>query len=583
MRLRWSVLCFALAALAFAAGSLVPVRSASAHGNGSPTLVNADAACAQCHAAIYERYERTSKAQSSGVAADAFREGSYLNPASGVRYDLHVHNGVPTLGYERIAKGNALQGSETLAYYVGSGKRGRTYLFSRTADNAKLWYEAPVNWYTRRQSYAMAPAFEEAPNAPLALPTNPNCLHCHATGVNPPLKQAANAFANEPFRQGGVGCSSCHGDAAEHLRSHGKTRMLDLVQLPPAQRESICLQCHLEGDAVVYRPGRSLAQFKPGEDLAATAVYFVNASSPRTLGRASSQYEGLLRSACRRAAGEKLTCVSCHDPHATPGAAERVAWFRGKCLACHNAPHFDVASHHAEQPDCASCHMPSRPTTDISHEQTVNHDIEVYGKDGLPRGGAHAASTSPQVQAPLPAQGQRSGGHLAAFTQAVDLVPVGAAKASERDLVLAYAQLAARGSRPAFVKAEALLTKVQTSGQADLAVEEQMAYLAQLRGDTANAQDAYAKVLAADPENASALTNTAVLRARAGDVAGAEAALRAVIARHPAESTALVDLARLEAALGKREQALEYARQALHFNPDGPAPQQLLHELLRAK
>lgn len=222
------------AALACAAWSAFPARTASAHSKTAAHLNNPDLACATCHAEIYRRYQSTSKAHSSGVAADVFREGSYTNAASGVRYTLQVLNGVPTLSYERtVSTGrDALSGSEELAYFVGSGKRGRTYLFARTAGDAKLWYETPINWYTRASAYAMAPAFEEATSAPLALPTDPNCLHCHATGVNIALPQAHNAFADQPFSQGGVGCSSCHGDAAEHLRTGGKTHMLDLAHLP---------------------------------------------------------------------------------------------------------------------------------------------------------------------------------------------------------------------------------------------------------------------------------------------------------------------------------------------------------------
>lgn len=571
-----TALVFAL--LCCAAWYVFPGPTASAHqtaaslGPAASSLTNPDAACASCHADIYRRYEATSKARSSGVAAEVFGEGRYFNPASGVLYTMQWKQGTPALTYERTAlRGrNALSGSEALSYFVGSGKRGRTYLFSRAAGEAKLWYEAPVNWYTHAEGYAMAPAFEEATTAPLALPTDPNCLHCHATGVNTALPQAQHAFTGRPFSQGGVGCSSCHGDATEHLRTRGKAAMLELAKLSPPRRESICLQCHLEGDAVVYRPGKSLAQFKPGEDLADTALYFVNASSPRTLGRAGSQYEGLLRSACRRTSGEKLSCLTCHDPHSTPAASERVAFFRGKCLQCHNAPVFNAAQHHPQQPDCAACHMPSRPTTDISHEQTVNHDIEVYEKDGLPRRGP-ARSTLLAAK----------NGGVSAFLKAVDLVPVGPVNASDRDFGLAYAQFAARGNREAFSKAESLLQRAEQTGQADQAANEQIAYLAQLRGDAEKAREAYRRILEHDPANASVLTNTAVLQARAGHLAAAEQALREVIRRNPAEATALLDLAQIEAGSGRRAEAFALTQQALRFNPDDPAANQLLHSLAK--
>ena len=74
-------------------------------------------------------------------------------------------------------------------------------------------------------------------------------------------------FPERPFDQGGVGCSACHGDPSAHLAAHGHGAILNPAKMSVVARDSACVQCHLEGDAVVYRPGRSLAQFKPGDAL----------------------------------------------------------------------------------------------------------------------------------------------------------------------------------------------------------------------------------------------------------------------------------------------------------------------------
>lgn len=147
------------------------------------------------------------------------------------------------------------------------------------------------------------------------------------------------------------------------------------AKLAPAQRDSVCLQCHLEGDAAIYRAGESLAAYRPGEDLANFVVYFVDARNQEGGGRATSQYEALLRSACKRASGDKLTCTTCHDPHDSPTRDVRVSFYRNKCLACHTGERM-AKEHHPELQDCAACHMPTRETTDISHEQLTDHDIE---------------------------------------------------------------------------------------------------------------------------------------------------------------------------------------------------------------
>ena len=265
----------------------------------------------------------------------------------------------------------ALHGEKQLIYFIGSGHRGRTYLYQEKG----LWFEAPINYYSKKQLWDMAPNYSATKSMPAALPVDSNCLHCHATAVQAALPEARNKYDGPPFQQGGIGCAACHGDPSKHLAEQGHGPIVDPARLTPGRRDSICLQCHLEGDVAIYRAGTSLAQFRAGDDLADYAVYFVKASAESGGGRASSQYEALLRSACKVASGDKLTCTTCHDPHSSPSAEERVSYFRNKCLTCHTGPRM-AAGHHPEQKDCAVCHMPTREPTDISHEQATDHNIQ---------------------------------------------------------------------------------------------------------------------------------------------------------------------------------------------------------------
>ena len=227
-------------------------------------------------------------------------------------------------------------------------------------------------------------------------------------------------------------------------------------------RDSVCLQCHLEGDAAIYRAGESLAAYRPGEDLARFVVYFVDASRAEDGGRATSQYEALLRSACKRASGDKLTCTTCHDPHGSPTAAERVGFYRGKCLACHTGEKM-ATEHHPEQQDCAVCHMPTRQTTDVSHEQLTDHDIErVPGKARVER-----------------------------ISVRTKLIPVGGVSAGDRELGLAYAQFAERGNQQAGEKALALLRKAEAEGANDAESHVRLGFLEQVSGHPDEAQREY--------------------------------------------------------------------------------------------
>lgn len=479
---------------------------------------------------------------------DLFR-GAFRHEASGVEYKVFSRDGQPVMSYERspaeAAKdgGAAIQGERTLAYYIGSGRRGRTYLYQVDGQ----WFELPINYYGRRDVWDMAPAFERAKTMPADLPVDPSCLHCHATEVSAAMPEARSRYAGAPFGQGGVGCNACHGDPTRHLAAGGHGPIVNPGKLTPAKRDSACLQCHLEGDAVVYRPGRSLATFVPGEDLADSAVYFVKESSRDGGQRAASQYEALLKSACKAGSGDRLTCTTCHDPHSSPTAAERVSYFRQRCLSCHTGTKL-ATEHHPEQQDCAVCHMPTRPTSDISHEQLTDHNIQR----------THAYGTS------LRLSGLGSGG------AGETMVPVGDATVSRRELGLAYAQLAERGDRAAALRARELLREAEKNGQADVPVHVQLGFLEQVSGDQTRALAEYSAALERNPFERVALGNLAVLDAEAGRTTEALELLQRLFRADPSQTAAGLNLMFLECRLGSPEQVARELDRLAEFNPDDP-------------
>ncbi len=471
-------------------------------------------------------------ARGSGLATDELIPGQFHHSSSGVDYRVFLRDGAAwmSFGRDRKSPGGALSGERQLRYFIGSGHRGRTYLYQ--VDGR--WFELPINFYTRRDSWNMAPAFDDAGQMPDELPADPNCLHCHATDVQAALPTARNRFPGAPFEQGGIGCSACHGNPSAHLAQHGNGPILNPGKLSPARRDSACIQCHLEGDAVVYRPGRSLAQFQPGDDLADFAVYFVKARQPGVTARATSQYEALLRSACKRASGDQLTCTTCHDPHSSPSPAERVEYFRARCLTCHTAA--GMAAHHPEQRDCATCHMPTRSTSDISHEQVTDHDIEA-----------------------------RPARHGRDLLQTADLVTLGGVPADDRTLGLAYAQ-----RRDATSQARALhfLKAAQLGGANDLDLLSRLGYLSQVAGDTASARTAYAAALQTDPYDPTALGNLAIIDAAGGRTREAVHLLERLIDADPSRTAAGLNLVFIDCSLGRREAALDLTRRLLVDNPD---------------
>jgi predicted CXXCH cytochrome family protein len=522
--------------LLLALGTRSSQSPALASGASAPSarLENPDVVCASCHRAIYDEYERTPMAHGSGVATDALQTGAMHHAPSQIDYRVFFRDGAAWMSFARQGTSDALEGERRLVYSIGSGRRGRTYLYAMDEQ----WFELPINFYTRRGAWDMAPAFDNARSMPAVLPVDPNCLHCHATEVTSALPSARNRFAEQPFQQGGIGCSSCHGDSAEHLAKYGRGTIVNPDKLDAARRDSICTQCHLEGETVVYRAGRSLAQFRPGDDLARVAVFFVGGGGGE---RATSQYEALLRSACKRGSGDRLTCTSCHDPHASPSAAERVPHFRARCLGCHTGARM-ATEHHPEQPDCASCHMPTRDTADISHEQVTDHDIEARpGRDGPQRGGAAGA-----------------------------LVTVGNVAASEAEYGMAYAQLAIRGGAAYRDQALRRLSHAAEAGPLEPAMEAQLGYLLQVSGQAEAARTAYVATLREDPYQPTALGNLGVLEAASGQIAEAVRLLGRLIESDPSQTPAGLNLAWIECQIGERAQARQVLARLRRINPDDP-------------
>jgi tetratricopeptide (TPR) repeat protein len=185
--------------------------------------------------------------------------------------------------------------------------------------------------------------------------------------------------------------------------------------------------------------------------------------------------------------------------------------------------------------------MPSRSTTDISHEQVTDHDIEAQ-----------------------PASGVR----LHDLVESRELVPVGGFASDERTLGLAYAQMAARGDREAGIKALRLLNKASAGDANDPEVNVRLGYLRQVSGDAAGARAAYSAVLGVDPYEPEALANLAVLDAGSGHLPEAVRLLERLTDNDPSQAAAGLNLMFIDCRLGKKQEAFALSKRLLRDNPD---------------
>jgi len=514
-------------------------------------------ACARCHSAIYESYQRTSMARASGPAMDGFMPAEFTHKESGVHYRIYAENGRAWLSFDRPGDPE-VQGKRELLYYIGSGRRGLSYLF----ETDGFLFESPVNWYANKQVWDMAPAYQTAREIPLNLPAYTSCLRCHVSGMQPPVPGTDNRYPEPPFTHNGVACERCHGPGDSHVNGGA---IVNPARLTPARRDDICMQCHLEGKAAIERPGRHVYEFRPGDALSDYVRYFLLVDAKGSGLGAVSQVEALAQSECKKKSGDAMSCMSCHNPHQSPTSEDRIAFYRGKCLACHGA---DFATkHHPDRPDCVACHMPASASTDVAHTQVTDHRIPRRPQISpqLLRNADETSSSLPRLVLP----------RLVPF-------PDNKTEPDPRDLALAWDSIVESGMSVAEPQARELLSKAVKQLPDDPALLSALAYAEQRRGSTGRARELYQKALALDPSLVDAATNLGVIEAQAGDLPDAMKLWQNAFQRAPARSSIGLNLARAYCAAGKFGEARTFTLRVLEFNPDLPSAKKLLQPLSRS-
>ncbi len=503
--------------------------------------------CAQCHASIYQSFTRTAHAHASGPAAENLVTGEFNHQQSGVTYRVYSDSGKAWMAFERPGD-PSVSGKRELLYFIGEGRRGTTYLFS--VDG--FFFETPINLYTSRHVWDMAPAYGNAREIPMNLPALTSCLGCHVSGMRPPVDGTDNRYAMPLFLNSGVTCERCHGPGASHVKSGA---IANPAKLSAERRDQVCMQCHLEGNAAIERPGKHLYQYRPGDDLFEYVHYYVLTDSDQRELRATGQFEALAQSTCKKRSGDAMSCTSCHDPHRRIAPEERPTFYHVKCLACHGATFGE--KHHKDQPDCTQCHMPAALSGDVAHTEVTDHRI--------PR----RPSLGPRLKNP----GQSSLPLLVTFPRSKAVDP------NVRDLALAWQSIVDSGMTMAQPRAEWLLREAAAQYPDDPAVLSSLGYVEQTNGADERARELYRNALALDPNRIDATTNLGVLDAQSGHLTDAVRLWQGAFQRAPGRSSIGMNLARAFCAAGQFYFARSYSLRVLQFNPDLGPGKKLLKQL----
>ena len=470
--------------------------------------------CARCHADIYQRYAGSPMALSSGREPGPLTAASFRHAPSQVRYEIGANGSV------RLSKGGA-RDVRQLSYYIGSGVAGRSFGYLRDG----FLFEAPITWYTQTGSWDVSPGYESDTVSRWSRPIDPSCLFCHAS--QPRWREGTvNAYAKPAFDQDGVACERCHGPGSLHVQ--GKGKMVNPTGLAPPLRDAVCAQCHLTGQSRVERVGRRIEDYRPGDDLSDFVAFFVPVNSNGF--QVNSHFEKLAESVCKRSAGDRLWCGTCHDPHTVPAASERAAWFRAKCLTCHEAAECGRGF------DCTACHMPKSRAVDAGHGVFTDHSI-------------------PRVPGRLRNQSAESW-NLRGFT---------AADKGDRELGLAYAEAGVRmANQRQEAEAIRLLTAALRASKGDAELLVRLADLKERAGDANEARALYESALRQNPDAVVAMVNLGRLYGSRGLLEEAVNLWREALKRNPCLAEAGANLQTALRSKGEIE-AAEAVRRSQGF------------------
>lgn len=273
--------------------------------------------------------------------------------------------------------------SEGIDFTVGSGTGECRYLLNRAGH----LFTSPISWYGHERKWGLSPGYVPPDHARFEGRATDACMSCHA-GLTNQADDARDVFEQNPFRECAIGCERCHGPAGGHVKFRRKDSsvtadpLVKLESLEGRRRDAVCFQCHLQGEERIARSDSSEFDFRPGMSVTDVWLTFLRPEGDQGDISSVSHAEQMLSSRCYAGSNGQLSCLSCHDPHQTPTAEEKVAFYRARCAACHEgaagktcevAP--DERKKTTAEDSCIVCHMPQLGAPGIAHNVQTDHRV----------------------------------------------------------------------------------------------------------------------------------------------------------------------------------------------------------------
>ncbi len=481
-----------------------------------------DASCLSCHPKETASFRQHPMGRSllpiAQVASQQVYDKQHNNPFQALGSQFLVQRQGDRVWHRQKrqdAAGNPLVDYAMEVHYaIGSGRGGYSYL----TDRDGYLFQTPISWFSQKQTWDLSPSFDAGSLA--GRPVDADCLFCHTNRARS-LPGYKNRYQEPIFDGCVIGCERCHGPGERHIESTEKLDIVNPKKLTATLADAVCEQCHLNGVRVLPY-GRELYDFRPGLPLDEFFSVFVYSSKSSDERAAVTHVEQMRESRCyQRSSGEeKLHCATCHNPHQYIGPAQRVAYYRARCLTCHEKQGCSlpraVRLQTSKEDSCIDCHMPRQSATDVAHTAATDHRI-------LRKPDSHSARGASALEI--------GGDRL--------LKPFGRRmkpgdRQAERDLAIALIQAASHSSVPRDrATSQALVLLERGLAEDDGDGWEAKGWAALLQDKGAAALAAFEKALALQPQREVALAGAADAAAYSRQVDTALQYSRRAVAANP--------------------------------------------------
>ncbi len=411
-----------VAALALAVLLALALRGRAPTGPASPAPAGTEAAarpqdyvgsaaCAQCHAEAYRRWQGSQHAVAMQPASDGTVLGDFDDArytADGVTTEFFRRDGRYFIRTEGPDGGTGefevrhVFGVYPLQQYLVELPRGHVQAFT-VAWDARPTAEGGQRWFTLYPGERIDPR-DELHWSRRQQNWNYMCADCHSTRVRKNYDAATDAYRTT-YAEISVGCEACHGPGSGHVRAAEAARKSGTKPTDGAlavaldERKGVrwtidpatgnarrsaprstdreigaCAQCHA-------RRGQFSDADRAGEpftDHYRPALLTAGLYHPDGQQRDEVYDWGSFLSSRMHAQG--VTCSDCHDPHdGKPRAAGDAL-----CAQCHLATRYAAPAHHfhpagGEGSACTDCHM--RTTTYMVVDPRHDHSFRIPRPD----------------------------------------------------------------------------------------------------------------------------------------------------------------------------------------------------------